>query len=552
MKKILTTFILFSAFVISIKAASVTLSATCPATSNASSTISCTVKVTPSDFTLRGLQFNYSFSSGSYSSFSKDSGFKDYTINQNGVVLERNTYSSSTVTVGTLKAVMPASGSMTITFSNIVATDEATNSVDGSNLSKTIRVKSSVNTLSNLTINDGTLSPAFDSSVVSYTATVNATSVNIVANKTDDHSTVSGAGTKSLGYGSNTFKIVVTSETGAKKTYTIVITRPDNRESINTLSSLTVDGYSISPAFSKEVTSYKLTVSSVTTSVKINAIKEGDKSSFVSGYGSRKVDLKYGLNTVQIKVKSESDSIKVYTLNITRTDDRNKNNYLKSLTVNGDDIGFNKSTTSYALTYKNEVEKINIVATAEDEKSKTAGIGSKELKVGVNTFNIIVTAENGDTRKYILKVTRLDKSNTVSTNNNLKSLSIDNYAINFDPEITLYNITIEDETSLDFAFEAEEKTSSVIINGNENLKNGSVIVVAVTSSDGSKKDYKFNISKNETIDDIKEPKDNDVKTISNKKIIIYSSISIVSIVVIVFALRTIVAAILKRKAMKWK
>lgn len=552
MKKILTTFIIFSAFVISIKAASVTLSATCPAKSNASSTISCTVKATPSDFTLRGLQFNYSFSSGSYSSFSKDSGFKDYTINQNGVVLERNTYSSSTVTVGTLKAVMPASGSMTITFSNIVATDEATNSVDGSNLSKTIRVKSSVNTLSNLTISDGTLSPAFDSSVVSYTATVNATSVNIVANKTDDHSTVSGAGTKSLGYGSNTFKIVVTSETGAKKTYTIVITRPDNRESINTLSSLTVDGYSISPAFSKEVTSYKLTVSSVTTSVKINAVKEGDKSSFVSGYGSRKVDLKYGLNTVQIKVKSESDSIKVYTVNITRTDDRNKNNYLKSLTVNGDDIGFNKATTSYALTYKNEVEKINIVASEEDEKSKISGIGSKELKVGVNTFNIIVTAENGDTRKYILKVTRLDKSNTVSANNNLKALSIDNYAINFDPEITLYNITIEDETSLDFVFEAEEKTSSVIINGNENLKNGSVIVVAVTSTDGSKKNYKFNISKNETIDDIKEAKDKDVKTVSNKKIIIYSSISIVSIIVIVFALRTIVATILKRKAMKWK
>lgn len=551
MKKIFTVFIIFSAFIVNINAASFSLSVNCPSSANAEEKISCTIKVTPSGFSLRGLQISYSFSSGSYSNFELNKDFNLFTSTPNGLSIESKSPSTNTLTVGILKAIMPSSGNMVITFDNIVATDELINTIDGLDITKTIRVKSQVNTLSNLTISEGELSPSFDSNVISYSATVDAKSINIVATKTDSNSKVTGIGTKTLNYGENVFKVVVTSESGNTKTYTINITRPDYREKINTLNLLLVDGFSLNPAFSKETTTYNLTVNPNVASVKVEATKAGEKSSFVSGFGPRTINLKYGLNSVLIKVKSENESIKTYTINITRNDDRNKNNNLKSLLVNEEDISFNKNITSYALIFKNEIEKITIDGAVEDTKAKVSGLGTKKLKVGVNTFNVVVTAENEETKTYVLKITRLDASNKTSGNNNLKSLAIENYSINFDPEITLYNITIEDETELAFSFEAEDKTTSVIINGNENLKDGSIILVQVTSTDGSKKEYKFNISKNEKIDNIKGNKSN-TKKLSNKKLIIYSSISVVSIAVIILCGIKITSIILKKKAMKWK
>ena len=44
------------------------------------------------------------------------------------------------------------------------------------------------------------------------------------------------------------------------KTYKITVTRPDNREEINTLESLSIDGYTISPTFNKNTKEYNVTL----------------------------------------------------------------------------------------------------------------------------------------------------------------------------------------------------------------------------------------------------------------------------------------------------
>jgi hypothetical protein len=59
--------------------------------------------------------------------------------------------------------------------------------------------------------------------------TVSSIIINATAN--DAAATVSGAGTKALDYGDNTFEVVVTAEDGiTTKTYTIVVTREDSRK----------------------------------------------------------------------------------------------------------------------------------------------------------------------------------------------------------------------------------------------------------------------------------------------------------------------------------
>lgn len=83
---------------------------------------------------------------------------------------------------------------------------------------------SSENSLSTLTISQGTLSPSFQSTKTQYdvdlSGNINQVSINAVAK--DKKAKVSGTGKKSVSAGDNTFKIVCTAEDGSKKTYTIV------------------------------------------------------------------------------------------------------------------------------------------------------------------------------------------------------------------------------------------------------------------------------------------------------------------------------------------
>ncbi len=84
-----------------------------------------------------------------------------------------------------------------------------------------------------------------------------------------------------------------------------------------------------------------------------------------------------------------------------------KNNYLSKLSVDGYNIDpqFNKNTSEYSLTLENDIRNINITGTKEDSKSTVTGLGSHELIEGLNKINIVVTAQNGSSRTYVLNVT---------------------------------------------------------------------------------------------------------------------------------------------------
>ena len=92
----------------------------------------------------------------------------------------------------------------------------------------------------------------------------------------------------------------------------------------------------------------------------------------------------------------------------------------------------------------------------------------------------------------------------------------------------------------------------MIINGNENLKNGSVITLIVTAVDGSTREYKFNISKIEEVKKDEPIVPHDKVQISKTNIIkiVISCASIVVSIISLLILNTI--RIIKKKAMLWK
>lgn len=118
-------------------------------------------------------------------------------------------------------------GTATITVTPIDVSDTSGNSYSGSK-SVTISVvkpreKSTNNYLKSLSVDGYTLSPEFNKNTLEYTVNVESSveEINISASKEDSYSSISGTGKKQVNEGDNKFQVVVTSEVGSSKTYTI-------------------------------------------------------------------------------------------------------------------------------------------------------------------------------------------------------------------------------------------------------------------------------------------------------------------------------------------
>jgi uncharacterized protein YjdB len=113
------------------------------------------------------------------------------------------------------------------------------------------------NTLSGLTLSAGALSPAFAPAVQDYAVSVPyaTSSITLTGAASSPYATIVGNGTKPLTVGENTFTLVVTAENGSSKTYTLVVTREAQANSIQadwisiTGGPFTYDGTQKTPAF---------------------------------------------------------------------------------------------------------------------------------------------------------------------------------------------------------------------------------------------------------------------------------------------------------------
>ena len=319
---------------------------------------------------------------------------------------------------------------LTITFkakkvgsTNVKISDSEMSSSNGvlstNNPSKTITITpppSSNANLSSLSVSNASIN--FNKDTTNYSVKVGSdvTSINVSASAEDSGAKISGTGSKSLNYGDNKINVVVTAPSGDKKTYTITVTREDNRSKNNNLSSIKLSTGTLSPSFSSGRTTYNVSVPFEVSSIKVEATAEDNKAKVSVSGGS---SLKAGkVTNVTIKVTAENGSVKTYTVKVTRgkdpnaAEEKNSNNNLASLNL-GQDITlnpkFNKNTTSYEVEVPYKIKNLEIEATPEDEAFAKVDItGADNLQVGENEVKIVVTAEDGKTKEYIIKVTRLE------------------------------------------------------------------------------------------------------------------------------------------------
>lgn len=357
--------------------------------------------------------------------------------------------------------------------------------------------------LNSINISSGTLSPAFKPTTYKYNASVNVSAITIDASLSGDNSSfVDGYGPKTynLKYGLNTIYLKVKSSTGNITTYTLNITRIDNRNSDNTLSNLKTNIGKLSPEFNKGIAMYTVEVDKNVKSIKIDATISNSKSSFVSGYEPRTVELSDGENKVEIKVKSESGATKTYVINVVKGAPEVKTDnisLLSSIELSSGNIDFDEKKFEYTVYVGYDVTQILATTTAKNSEDKITVTGGENLEVGVETpitisvFNL----KNNFTRVYTINVIRKEENLDVSSNSKLSSLKIDKYKLNFSKDKTEYNLKIKKGvTELKIDAVAEDEKSTITIDGNENLEKGSKIVIHVKAEDGSVTDYVITIT----------------------------------------------------------
>lgn len=359
----------------------------------------------------------------------------------------------------------------------------------------------------------------FSSNNYTYSATVSndVSSIKIIPTLIDNRANLSGdTGVKSLSVGTNRFSIKITTEdVNNSATYNITIVREketDSRSSVDTLSSLNVTDTKISKDFKENKNSYTAAVGYGIDSVSISATPTNNKAT-VKGTG--KFNLKVGINNFNIIVTAENGSINIYKITITREAESKKesattrttttgtkkenDSLLKELIINKKSIKLDDNTFSYKYSVLYDVEELTIDAKAKSSKAKVKIEKKDKLEVGKNLVTITVQAEDGSETMYVITVNRKDKNEKLSDDSTLSSLKLGKYNIDFKSTKYTYDLTINNEESLDITYVPSNENSNVIVTGNYDLENDSIISLIVTAEDGTTSKYTINIKKRPSI-----------------------------------------------------
>lgn len=181
---------------------------------------------------------------------------------------------------------------------------------------------------------------------------------------------------------------------------------------------------------------------------------------------------------------------------------KSNNNYLTNIEFEPGKIFFLKTALEYTLEISGNTTSIEVKPILEDEKAKYIVSNNTDINFDI-PITITVTAENGETRIYTIKLKALTEGEEVlDSNSKLSSLTISGYNINFTPDVFSYSLKIKNETNLAIEANPASDTSSYEVKGNYDLKNRSKIEIIVTADDNSESIYLINIKKSNNLSGI--------------------------------------------------
>lgn len=147
---------------------------------------------------------------------------------------------------------------------------------------------------------------------------------------------------------------------------------------------------------------------------------------------------------------------------------------------------FNTDSLNYKVTVPNSVSSITITAIKNHNSARVEGSGYKTLNLGNNPFSIIVTAEDGTQRIYVVSITR--ESATLSNDTTLSSLIVSEGSITpkFNPSTKAYSVNVSYNVD-SITINATSSHTNATINGNGRKKinvGSNIFNITVTAENG--------------------------------------------------------------------
>lgn len=389
-----------------------------------------TLRVTLDNQTPRNIGYSQTDGNGNYTISDVDSSIKTAKIE---LLDSAGSPMTCTVNGGSGNIVNLAGGENDITISRTY--------LNTSKQYKLIITKQGEAKLKSLVPSTGNLLPAFSSDKYDYTMTVPTaqSTITFTPVSIDNASTikVNGVTVKSgyksqnikLDEGDNEVDVVVTTKDGDSSTYTINVTRTAQFTSAQ-LKALTLTSGTLSPTFNKGIYEYTATVDNTVTSIGVKPTAEDTAANITvndktvpTGATSQYISLDEGGNVINVVVTDAKGNTNTYVLNVTRKYSKNNVN-LASLSVTDGTMSpkFDPETYLYSVKVDRNVEKVKVLYTSQNDKSKVK-INGKEytngqsdyikLDIGANIATVDITGEDGkSTITYKLSIIRGDIEGT--------------------------------------------------------------------------------------------------------------------------------------------
>ncbi len=205
------------------------------------------------------------------------------------------------------------------------------------------------------------------------------------------------------------------------------------------------------------------------------------------------------LKNINIASMEEEQSISdvTYSVKITK---KSSDATLYSLSVSDVTLSpaFASDVTSYTSTIDYRTTPLKVNCKATDSKASVKVSGGDSLKAGLNTVTITVTAEDGTTKKYTLKITMKENPNPESDDNAISKLEISTGTITpaFNPDVYNYTITVPEGTErITLSPTANDKNATVNKKVVDLSTEQTTVILSCTAENGSKRNYMFVIVK---------------------------------------------------------
>lgn len=338
------------------------------------------------------------------------------------------------------------------------------------------------------------LSPGFDPKVSNYAVTVpnGATAVTIKATPADPSRTVLKIDNKTvpsnelylvdqLAVGATRPVVLVVEETGAGgfvRTYTIQVTR--SASPLADLASLATSAGALSPGFAPQQTTYTVKAGSTTTAATITAVAlestariSVNGQAVASGQAFGPANLAVGSNPFTVTVTPASGPAKQYSVVIIRGASGVADLAALDLSAGALSPNFTPDVTAYTVATQHATAQTIVSALPAEATAKLQINGQPvangqpsaqiALAIGTTDIPILVTAADGTTKNYSVKVTR-----PKSSNNNLQSLAVSAGSLSpaFSAGTTGYSVAVSSATTATtVTATVEDPTATMTVNG---------------------------------------------------------------------------------------